>query len=323
MKLSVRTRRTECLFSILKLHSFLMLKKRYKTIPFLKSKDFNNPFIRIGIMITVNIVDRNFRMADYSSLYQKSQNLKWDRSPLDGDENVVFFTDYCISQVNPNVKKKVAWLLEPQERIQKIYNWVKNNREKFDVILTHDKSLLDLKDNFVFIPFGGCWITREEQKIYKKSKLISTIASGKKETKGHKLRHATIKDIKKKFPNMLDVYGRGYNEIESKLIGLSDYMFHIVIENGKKDYYFTEKLIDCFVTGTVPLYWGCPSIGEFFDKKGIITFQTKKELYEIVNNLSQNLYEDILPFIKRNFEEAKKYVLAEDWLYLNKKYIFE
>lgn len=180
-----------------------------------------------------------------------------------------------------------------------------------------------MKDNFEFIPYGGCWITREEQKIYNKSKLISIIASGKKETKGHKLRHAVIKDINKKFPNLLDVFGRGYSEIESKLIGLSDYMFHIVIENNKKDYYFTEKLIDCFVTGTVPLYWGCPSIDEFFDKKGIIAFQTKKQLYEIVNNLSQNLYEDLLPFIKRNFEEAKKYILAEDWLYLNKKYIFE
>jgi len=195
-------------------------------------------------MINVKIVDKAFEMADYSSLYQKSQFLKWDRSPLDGDENVVFYTDNCIHQVNPNLKKKVAWLLGPQERKQQLYDWVKNNREKFDVILTHDKSLLDLKDNFEFIPFGGCWITREEQKIYKKSKLMSIIASGKKETKGHKLRHVVIKDINKKIPNMLDVYGRGYSEIESKLIGLSDYMFHIVIENSKNDYWFTEKLID-------------------------------------------------------------------------------
>lgn len=274
-------------------------------------------------MISVKIVDKAFEMADYSSLHQKSQYLKWNRSPLKGDEKVVFYTDHCIPQVNPNVKKKVAWLLEPQERKQKLYDWVKNNRGKFDVILTHDKSLLDLKDNFEFIPFGGCWITQEKQKIYKKSKLISIIASGKKEIKGHKLRHVVIKDMNMKFPSMLDVYGRGYYEIESKLIGLSDYMFHIVIENSKKDYWFTEKLIDCFVTGTVPLYWGCPSIGEFFDKKGIITFHTKKQLYKIVKTLNQNTYEDMLPAIKNNFEEAKKYVLAEDWLYTNKKNIFE
>ncbi|MBK5114341.1 MAG: hypothetical protein JJE41_12000 [Candidatus Heimdallarchaeota archaeon] len=274
-------------------------------------------------MITVKIVDRNFRMVDYSSLNQKSQYMKWDRSPVEGDENVVFYTDHSIPQVNPNIKKKVAWLLEPQERKQKLYNWVKKNRDKFDVILTHNKSLLDLKDNFEFIPFGGCWITPKEQKIYKKSKLISIIASGKKETKGHKLRHKVIKDIKKKFPNLLDVYGRGYNEIESKLIGLTDYSFHIVIENSKKDYWFTEKLIDCFATGTVPLYWGCPSIGKFFDEKGIITFHTEKQLYEIVKTLNQNQYEDLLPAIKNNFVEAKKYALAEDWLYINKKNIFE
>lgn len=69
-------------------------------------------------MITVKIVDRNFAMCDYSSLHQQSQNLKWDRSPLVGNENVVFYTDNSTRQVNPNVKKKVAWLLEPQERKQ-------------------------------------------------------------------------------------------------------------------------------------------------------------------------------------------------------------
>ena len=34
-----------------------------------------------------------------------------------------------------------------------------------------------------------------------------------------------------------------------------DSMFHIAIENNKAINYFTEKLIDCFVSKTIPIYW--------------------------------------------------------------------
>ena len=48
--------------------------------------------------------------------------------------------------------------------------------------------------------------------------------------------------------------------LKDKIDGLRDYRYHFCIENIKRDYWFTEKLIDCFVTGTIPIYWGCPSI---------------------------------------------------------------
>jgi len=49
-----------------------------------------------------------------------------------------------------------------------------------------------------------------------------------------------------------------------------DTMFHVAVENVRQANYFTEKLIDCFLTRTVPVYWGCPNIGDFFDLAGII-----------------------------------------------------
>eukprot|EP00620_Florenciella_sp_RCC1587_P021099 CAMPEP_0182561832 /NCGR_PEP_ID=MMETSP1324-20130603/4262_1 /TAXON_ID=236786 /ORGANISM="Florenciella sp., Strain RCC1587" /LENGTH=60 /DNA_ID=CAMNT_0024774579 /DNA_START=220 /DNA_END=399 /DNA_ORIENTATION=+ len=52
-------------------------------------------------------------------------------------------------------------------------------------------------------------------------------------------------------------------------------MFHIAIENVKSNGYFTEKLLDCFLTRTVPLYWGCPNIGEYFEVEGMIIIDDK------------------------------------------------
>jgi hypothetical protein len=45
--------------------------------------------------------------------------------------------------------------------------------------------------------------------------------------------------------------------------------FHIVIENIRRDYYFSEKLVTALAAGCVPIYWGCPSIAHFFDSEGM------------------------------------------------------
>ena len=131
--------------------------------------------------------------------------------------------------------------------------------------------------------------------------MVSIISSNKTQTNGHRLRH----DIVNKLNGKIDVYGRTYNPIDYKLDGLKEYKFHIVVENTKRDYWFTEKLIDCFVTGTVPIYWGCPSIGDFFDTKGMIIFDNVEELVDIINNLSIEDYIKRLESIKNNFNKSK------------------
>jgi hypothetical protein len=69
------------------------------------------------------------------------------------------------------------------------------------------------------------------------------------------------------------------------------------------------------VTGTVPIYWGCPSIGDFFDTNGMIIFDNVGELVDIVNNLSIDDYIKRLESIKNNFNKSKKYLLPDDIIY--------
>jgi len=87
---------------------------------------------------------------------------------------------------------------------------------------------------------------------------------------------------------------------------LSPYQFSIAMENTQQDYYFTEKLIDCFVTDTVPIYWGAPSIDKIFDRRGMIQFGSIKELESIQSMLTPSLYEEMLPYVKKNREIAFK-----------------
>ncbi|KAH8064746.1 hypothetical protein JL722_1626 [Aureococcus anophagefferens] len=58
---------------------------------------------------------------------------------------------------------------------------------------------------------------------------------------------------------------------EAKAAAVAPYAFHVAIENVRRDGYFTEKLLDCFLLRTVPIYWGCPNLADFgFDATGVI-----------------------------------------------------
>jgi len=110
----------------------------------------------------------------------------------------------------------------------------------------------------------------------------------------------------------MDIYGNGYHAIDNKITALADYRYSIIIENCKRDYWFTEKLIDCLMTGTIPIYWGCPSIGNFFDTRGFLLFDSIEELGIILNNLSTIDWNSMADYIQSNFETAQRYCVSED-----------
>lgn len=256
----------------------------------------------------LNIIDDYFSHASSSSWYNDPINFTWERGFGD-DEEYVVITD--LSLVNGLSNKKVyGWLLESPIVTPHQYEFAKNNYQKFESIFTFDKEFLELSDKFVLIPLGGCWVPENDRIVHKKNKITSMVYSKKKYLEGHFLRHQAANTI-----TGVDLYGSGYRPIKNKSEALNDYMFSITIENCKKDYYFSEKLIDCFITGTVPIYWGCPSIGDFFNEKGIITFDTIEELKQILNNLNEEDYKNMEQYVLENYEKAKKYLVADDIIY--------
>lgn len=233
--------------------------------------------------------------------------IEWDRKTVNAN---TIYTDLSIKEAPVN---SVVWLIEPRELIPMVYNFIEQNASKYKFIWTHDKDILNKFKNAVFVPLGGCWIKEQDRKIHKKTKNFSIIASSKKIITGHKLRH----DIIKASEGHIDVYGNGYTHIPYKLDGLKDYRFHFTIENSKKDFWFTEKLIDCLQTGTIPIYWGCPSIDKFFNPEGFIIFNSLPELKEKLKTCTPEYYESKKEAIAENFELSKKFILAEDWIYEN------
>lgn len=274
-------------------------------------------------MKKISILDGNFgHHPDSVAQYQKSEHFEWDRT---GEivSNTAFITDNYLKLVNKcNAKRKVAWLLEPPAINPGMYDWISQKHKEFDFVLTYDKSLLNKGSNFLFYPYGTTWI-RDPKMYIEKLKDISIIASDKQFTQGHLFRKECIDIVGK---NNIDHFGRGYNEIRFKEEGLVDYKFSIVIENSKRDFYFSEKLVDCFLTKTIPIYWGCPSIENFFDSRGILQFNDTKELENIINDIKSGniVYEKLTPCITINYSIAfDKYNIPENWIYENYKFLFK
>ena len=240
---------------------------------------------------------------------QLTDVIEWDRTDNYLQDDLVVWTDIDIPKaLQRGSDRNIAWLIEAREHIPYLYTFVQNNAEKFEAIWTHDRFLVENYDNAKLLPFGGCWIDDFDWGIHPKSKQFSIIASAKRQHEGHRQRHQIIAGA----GGHIDVFGGGYNPLDNKIDGLRDYRFHFCIENIKRDYWFTEKLIDCFVTGTIPLYWGCPSIGNFFNIDGMICYNEVKELPAILKTCNEELYLSKMDAIKENFELAKKFRLAED-----------
>ena len=44
---------------------------------------------------------------------------------------------------------------------------------------------------------------------------------------------------------------------------LKPYHFSICIENTEYSDYFTEKILDCFASGVIPIYWGTKNVQKY------------------------------------------------------------
>lgn len=97
-----------------------------------------------------------------------------------------------------------------------------------------------------------------------KTKIMSVVASNKSFTAEHAKRLEFALKLKKHYGDDLDFYGRGFVPMDDKLDSLRDYRFQIVLENSSHEHYFSEKLSDCMLSGTFPIYYGCPNLNEYF-----------------------------------------------------------
>ena len=202
---------------------------------------------------------------------------------------------------------------EPNEYFG-LHDWTIKNKNVFSFILTQSDKVLNNCDNAIYQPFGHTWLKPDQyNKEHNKKFQLSHLCGKLNKTYGHSLRHETLaRQNEFSIPlNFYDVYGDRSN-IEDARLGkefiFGDSQFGVVIENTSHRGYFTEKILDCFLLKTIPIYWGCSNIGDYFDIDGIITFDNVDDLIYKTNQLNESYYENRKEIIEKNWKLALDYV---------------
>lgn len=71
---------------------------------------------------------------------------------------------------------------------------------------------------------------------------------------------------------------------------ISKYKYALCFENFSYSGYVTEKIIDCFVAGVIPIYIGAPDIENFVPKDSFIDvrhYKSWEDLLDILNNITE------------------------------------
>ena len=215
-------------------------------------------------------------------------------------------------------------LSEPDEFFG-MHSWVKNNYNLFTGILTWNDMLLEECDNAVLFHHNSNNLSNDYIESFEdkqKQFEVSFLSGAKKLVEGHKLRQEIYEigdqiNIPKKWFYVLDDFdqndfdnggiGRPNDQFwVGKQICFKESMYHVAVENVKYNNFYTEKISDAFSTKTIPIYWGCPNLGDLgYNEKGIIRFSTIPELIDIINNLTEETYYKMKPYIDYNYEVVK------------------
>ena len=261
------------------------------------------------------IRDKRFMDSPY---WGNSKYFLWDRYNIGLD--VHFYTHNSMLETMGTPAKKYGWLIESEAIAPKDYKIFEKNKgleKDFDCIFTHSVKILDAITNAKFLP--GCSqptykkefnIFGEQQYNYK-TKNISIISSKKAQCDLHKYRTELARKCKTQ--NIADAFGTfdggKFVNVEDTL---TDYRFSIVVENYISPLWFTEKITNCFMSMTIPVYLGATEISKFFNIDGIITFDKKEDISNVLKKCTKEYYQEHLSAVIDNYNRIKNYNMLDN-----------
>lgn len=106
-----------------------------------------------------------------------------------------------------------------------------------------------------------------------KQRNLSWVTSNLNILRGHRKRMKFLEQLRQAVVEF-DLFGRGFNYINNKWDGIAPYKYSLAIENCRNEYYWSEKIADCFLSWTMPIYYGCTRIHNYFPSEAMVNLDT-------------------------------------------------
>lgn len=213
---------------------------------------------------------------------------------------------------------RIFWQLEPEE-IGQVEKKLIQNHKFYDLILTYNNEVLSQCHNAVLFCNNGVWT--QENDISQKQYQVSFLTSNKEMCRGHKLRVAT-------FNRLRDHLNQEYTPplpikmhmsppyLQDKRSMLVPFQYAISFQNSQQHSYFSEILLDCFATRTIPIFWGCANLSEYFNMDGVFDLGevytaslAETKIKEILASLTPEYYysSKVQAAIEDNYHRSLQY----------------
>lgn len=192
------------------------------------------------------------------------------------------------------------WMIEHHDALDRVYsNYIPSVNPKYVV----SQPALPWFVNRSFDELTTCAIPE-------KTHSLSWIVGNCRDLPGHIKRYDFLHEVQAAQGLDIDLFGRAVRPIEDKWDGLAQYRYSIAAENTSATDYWTEKVVDCFLTWTVPFYYGCENLEKYFPADSFIRIDITrpKDAIEIIQRtLREDDWARRLPAL----EEARRRVLYE------------
>lgn len=254
------------------------------------------------------------------------RRILWDRFNVSLKTH--FYVHEEIFTGNYPCDRKMAILRESEATMTHLYDGAMNNpvlMSEFDMIFTNSERILNRYENARFAPAGYVWYATgrdggelSEKNIDRKEKNISIVSSDKSMCEMHVVRAELARHYKGS--DKVDAYGNAVgNYLPQKADSLTPYRYSIALENAQTPYYFTEKILDCFASMTVPIYYGATKIDEYFNPDGILQISRSQlddfsEIDKLIEACDEKDYESRRDAILDNYNRVMDYLCFEDYL---------
>jgi len=284
-------------------------------------------FNKYGEQMRVFYLDDTLGSYSYSFCTGRdSRYIFWDRA--NKNLNYHFYSHQQILHSTGTPLKKYALLIESEQIVPQDYMIFDKNpglSKEFDKIFTFSERILEKYDNALLYIYGTVWYGTEfgggkmdPDACLKKSKGVSMVSSGKTMCDLHLKRIDLAKKMSKN--PYVDTFGTfdGGSRLEILADAFTDYRYNIAFENALTRNYFTEKVMNCFASMTIPIFIGADNIGDFFNADGIIQVTPDEALSNmdcILKLCTKEFYEERISAIIDNYNRVQDYLCPEDYIY--------
>lgn len=242
-------------------------------------------------LYSVDLNDPKYHRKWLRRILNKKYRIKFDSNNPDYLIYNVFGNEHLNYKYNNSVKiaifteNKIPDLNEADYAIGQSHINYLDRCFKFPIFLWIINDFKDIREKVLKSPI--------------RNKFCAAVITNNKTTDGFRMKF--INELEKY--KSIDMGGKYKNNVggpvKNKKQFLTSYKFSISIENSEGDGYLTEKIVDSFYSGTIPIFYGDYMLDEYINPKTYILIKGEKDIKEKIEYIKKidnddKIYKDIL-----------------------------